>query len=150
MPAPPSDAGPRTLSGTIPRRARVLVVDDERLVAESLRLVLSEEFTVTATTDPEHALARITAGETFDVILCDVMMPIMTGVELRNRIERVFPEQAARIVFVTGGIVIPEVRALLERVPNAWLEKPIDIEGLRELIRRRMGAAAWISSRPAV
>lgn len=112
--------------------------------------MLSDEFTVTATTDPEHALAGIARGEAFDVILCDVMMPIMTGVELRNRIERISPDQAARIVFVTGGIVLPEVRALLERVPNAWLEKPIDIEGLRELIRRRMGGATWISSRPAV
>jgi len=71
-------------------------------------------------------------------------------VELRNRLERLAPDQAARIVFVTGGIVNPEVRALLERVPNAWLEKPIDIEGLRELIRRRVRSAAWIPSSPAV
>ena len=120
------------------------------MVAESLRLVLSDEFTVTATTNPEQALAGIVAGESFDVILCDVMMPVINGVELRNRIDRIAPDQAARIVFVTGGIVIPEVRALLERVPNAWLEKPIDLEGLRELIRRRMRSDSWLPSRPAV
>jgi CheY-like chemotaxis protein len=128
----------------------VLVVDDELLVAESLRLVLSDEFAVTATTNPEHALARIVSGESFDVILCDVMMPVLNGVELRNRIEGVAPDQAARIVFVTGGIVNPEVRALLESVSNAWLEKPLEVEGLRELIRRRVRSAAWIPSRPAV
>jgi CheY-like chemotaxis protein len=128
----------------------VLVVDDERLVADSLQRVLSDEFTVTAVTHPDEALAGIAAGDSFDVILCDVMMPIMNGVELRNRIERLAPDQAARIVFVTGGIVIPEVRALLERVPNAWLEKPIDVEGLRELIRRRVRTPAWLPSRPAV
>jgi CheY-like chemotaxis protein len=126
------------------------VVDDERLVAESFRRILSDEFTVTAITQPEQALAQITSGEWFDVILCDVMMPAMNGVELRNRIEGHAPDQAARIVFVTGGIVRPEVRALLERVPNAWLEKPIDIEGLRDLIRRRVRSAAWIPSSPAV
>lgn len=140
----------RTSSGTLLRRARVLVVDDEPMVAESLRLVLSDEFTVTATTNPEQALAGIVAGESFDVILCDVMMPVINGVELRNSIDRIAPDQAARIVFVTGGIVIPEVRALLERVPNAWLEKPIDLEGLRELIRRRIRSDSWLPSRPAV
>lgn len=150
MTVPPSDPASRTASGTVPRRARVLVVDDELLVAESLRMVLSDEFTVTALTNPVHALAGVSAGESFDVILCDVMMPIMNGVELRNRIEGVAPDQAARIVFVTGGIVNPEVRELLESVPNAWLEKPLDIEGLRELIRRRVRSEAWLPSRPAV
>jgi CheY-like chemotaxis protein len=120
------------------RHARVLVVDDEPLVAESLRLVLSNEFSVATTTDPLQALAWVSEGESFDVILCDVMMPIMNGVELRNRIEQVDADQAARVVFVTGGILLPSVRTLLEQVPNAWIEKPIDIEGLRELIRRRV------------
>jgi CheY-like chemotaxis protein len=150
MPESSSDRPPRTASGTVPRRARVLVVDDEKLVAESFRRILSDEFTVTAITQPEQALEWIVSGESFDVILCDVMMPMMSGVELRNRLEGLAPDQAARIVFVTGGIVNPEVRALLERVPNAWLEKPIDIEGLRELIRRRVRSAAWIPSSPAV
>jgi CheY-like chemotaxis protein len=124
----------------MPRRARVLVVDDERLVADSLRLVLSGEFSVTATTDPKEALDGITGGERFDVILCDVMMPVMNGIELRDRLQEVAPEQAARIVFVTGGILLPHVRSLLESVPNAWIEKPIDVEGLRELVRRRVSA----------
>jgi CheY-like chemotaxis protein len=145
-----SNPPPRTASGTLPRRARVLVVDDEPLVAESLRLVLSDEFLVSATTYPEQALAQIESGESFDVLLCDVMMPLMNGVELRNRIDAISPDQAARIVFVTGGIVRPDVRALLEGVPNAWLEKPIDLEGLRELIRRRVRTTSWLPSLPAV
>ncbi|MGA7121525.1 MAG: response regulator [Polyangiaceae bacterium] len=144
-----SDRPPRNASGTVPRRARVLVIDDEKLVAESFRRILADEFTVTAITEPDEAIAHIVSGESFDVILCDVMMPSMNGVELRNRIEGHAPDQAARIVFITGGIVKPEVRALLERVPNAWLEKPIDIEGLRDLIRRRV-RGAWIRSSPAV
>jgi CheY-like chemotaxis protein len=128
----------------------VLVVDDERLVGSSLRRVLGDEFVVTTTTDPEQAFAWIVEGQTFDVILCDVMMPVTNGVELRNRIDEIASDQAARIVFVTGGIVHPEVQALLERVPNAWLEKPVDVEGLRELIRRRMRSAAWLPQCPAV
>jgi CheY-like chemotaxis protein len=136
--APSETPSPHAASGTIARQARVLIVDDEPLVAESLRLVLSGEFGVTTTTAPTQALQWITSGETFDVILCDVMMPGMNGVELRERIEKVAADQAARIVFVTGGILLPHVRALLESVPNAWIEKPIDLEGLRDLVRRRV------------
>jgi CheY-like chemotaxis protein len=140
------------------RAPRVLVVDDEPLILESIRVVLSGEFAVAVTTLPEQALAWITSGMPFDVILCDVMMPGMNGIELRDRLDAVSPEQAARIVFVTGGALLPHVRALLERVPNAWLEKPIDVEGLREFVRRRAGMAAlvaeerpaWRSSAPGV
>jgi CheY-like chemotaxis protein len=129
----------------MPRTARVLVVDDEPLVAESLRLVLSSEFSVSITTDPKEAVDWIAAGESFDVILCDVMMPVLDGIEVRRRIEAIDPGQAARIVFVTGGILLPRVRSLLESVPNAWIEKPVDLEGLRDLVRRRArtDAATW-------
>jgi CheY-like chemotaxis protein len=126
----------------MPRRPRVLVVDDEPLVAESLRLVLSTDFTVTVTTDTKQALEWISGGESFDVILCDVMMPQMNGIQLRDRIHAIAADQAARIVFVTGGILLPHVRGLLESVPNSWIEKPIDLEGLRDLVRRRARADA--------
>ncbi len=131
-------------------RARVLVVDDEVLVAESLRRVLSDEFAVSAITTPQEALDRLAGGDSFDVILCDVMMPVMNGIELRERVQAFAPEQAARIVFITGGILVPQVRALLESVPNAWLEKPIDLEGLRDLIRRRIRGVAWQIARGGV
>jgi CheY-like chemotaxis protein len=120
------------------RIARVLIVDDELLVAESLRRVLSDEFEVSSTTDPASALARLTSGEEwYDVILCDVMMPGIDGVEMHARVARVAPEIAARFIFVTGGILLPHVQARLEGVDNLVLAKPFDFGGLRELIRRR-------------
>jgi DNA-binding NtrC family response regulator len=122
--------------------ARVLVIDDELLVLDSIRRILSDEFDLIGTTRPEQALEWIAAGEYYDVILCDVMMPTLNGVDLRNRIEAVAPEQAARIVFVTGGLLFPQVRAMLDGIANTVLEKPIDIDGLRELIRRRV-RGAW-------
>jgi CheY-like chemotaxis protein len=129
-------------SGLRPRVARVLVVDDEPMVAKSLQLVLAKEFDVSRTTEAERALDWLSAGESFDVILCDVMMPHMNGVELRNRVEQFSADQAARIVFITGGLLLPHVRLLLDSVPNTCLEKPLDLDGLRELIRRRV-RAAW-------
>jgi DNA-binding NtrC family response regulator len=118
--------------------ARVLLVDDEALVVDSLRRLLAAEFDVSSTTRAEQALEWIMGGESFDVILCDVMMPSLNGVELRKRIEEFSPEQAVRMVFVTGGLLLPHVRSMLDDVPNTVLEKPIDVDGLRELIRRRV------------
>lgn len=122
---------------TSQRVARVLVIDDEPLIAESVRLVLADEFDVASTTDPAGALARLTSGESYDVILCDVMMPGMNGIELRNRVHAVNPELASRIVLMTGGIAMPSVQSLLERVPNTVLTKPFDFASLRDFIRRR-------------
>lgn len=124
------------MSGTTRRVLRVLVVDDEPFVAESIRLVLSDEFDVTSMTDPAQALASLTSGNSYDVVLCDVMMPNMNGVELRNRVHAHDPELAARIVLVTGGILMEKVHQLLETVPNRVLAKPFDFASLREFIRR--------------
>jgi len=130
----------RPASGTRTRIARVLVVDDEALVVQSLRLVLSGEFEIFGTTHAQEALEWLSSGQTYDVILCDVMMPGLNGVELLEQVAAFSPDQAARLVFVTGGLVLPEVRSMLDRVSNAVLEKPIDLDGLRELIRRRIRA----------
>jgi DNA-binding NtrC family response regulator len=133
MNAPP--APPRFPSGTRPRYTRVLVIDDEELLAQMLHRVLSEEFDVTTTSEPAQALDWLASGDWFDVILCDVMMPSMNGVELRNRVDMVRPDLAARIVFMTAGS--PWAYRLLETVPNTVIEKPVELEVLRELIRRR-------------
>ncbi|HEX8793970.1 MAG TPA: response regulator [Polyangiaceae bacterium] len=125
-------------SGTIRRVGRVLIVDDELLLAESLRCILADEFEVTATSAPSLALAWLTSGDWYDVILCDVMMPGMNGVELRAQVERAVPELAARFVFMTGGILLPEVQVLLDQTPSIVLAKPFDYGALRELIRRRV------------
>lgn len=123
------------MSGTTRRVLRVLIVDDEPFVAESIRLVLADEFDVTSMTDPAQALASLTSGDSYDVILCDVMMPNMNGVELRNHVHAHDPELAARIVLVTGGILMEKVHQLLETVPNRVLAKPFDFASLREFIR---------------
>lgn len=140
---------PRLASGSRPRVAKVLVVDDEALVAKALKLGLDDEFEVDITTSAQQALEWLTGGHVYEAILCDVMMPGMTGVELRDRIAAVSDEQAARIIFITGGLLLPQVRQWLDKVPNTCLEKPIDLEGLRELIRRRV-RAAWRKADTAV
>jgi CheY-like chemotaxis protein len=96
--------------------------------------------TVVGETTPERALARIVAEPPFDAIVCDVMMPGMTGVDLHERVARDRPGMEARFVFITGGTYTARTRDYLERIPNARLTKPFDVARLIAEIERVAGA----------
>ena len=114
---------------------RLLVIDDEPMILGALRRSLSAEYNVTCVGDARKALERLRAGERYAVILCDLMMPEMTGMDLFAEIEKLEPDQASRMVFVSGGAFTPRAREFLERIPNARVEKPIDLQNLRLLLR---------------
>jgi CheY-like chemotaxis protein len=116
----------------------VLVVDDEWSLGAALRKILSDENEVVVVTQAASALARMEAGERFDVVLCDLMMPVMDGIEFHRRLSSILPEEARRIVFVTGGAITARVEFFFRRESNLLLEKPLDVDGLRALIRRRV------------
>jgi PAS domain S-box-containing protein len=118
------------------RRGRVLVVDDDVRVAESLRRVLRDEHDVTMLHDAETALAHLRQSADYDVVLCDLMMPRMTGMELHDRLAGIGSRLVERFVFLTGGAFTGAARHFLERVPNPRLEKPFDTTALREIVRR--------------
>ena len=83
-----------------------------------------------------EALARLGGGERFDVIFCDLMMPEMSGMELYEQLSAQHAEQAARMVFVTGGAFTPAAQAFLSRVSNARLDKPYETEELLAQVYR--------------
>ncbi len=121
-------------------RAAVLIVDDDPLVCKALSRALEREHLVECETNGASALGRLRGGERFDLILCDVMMPTMTGTELHQVLERELPEVAARVVFISGEVFAGETQEYLGRVPNPLLEKPCDMARLRTLIRERIQA----------
>jgi CheY-like chemotaxis protein len=123
------------------RRGRVLVVDDEEMLAAAIRRVLSRQHDVVTTTRAEDALGMLRAGETFDVIFSDLMMPQITGMELFERISKEFPAHAPRVVFLTGGAFTQAARDFLAKVPNPTLEKPIDRQSLLALVTERVKEA---------
>jgi PAS domain S-box-containing protein len=130
--APPAaKAAPTPPAG---RRASVLVVDDEPLVARALRRFLASRHDVTVEASGTAALARADAGEQFDVIFCDLMMPGMTGMELHAALRERHPDQAGRVVFMTGGAFTSEARQFLEQVPNRKVEKPFEQEAMLALV----------------
>jgi CheY-like chemotaxis protein len=130
---------PERKSSKLRRSAgRVLIIDDDVMVARSVERVLSAAHSVTVVHSAAEGLARIAEGSRYDVILCDVMMPTMSGIELHRQLRAVAPSEADRLVFVTGCALLPEVRAFLDAVPNTCLEKPFDAEALREFVERRV------------
>jgi signal transduction histidine kinase len=120
------------------RRGRVLIVDDELTFAKAVARHLRLEHEVELTGSAGDALRRVREGERFDVIVCDLMMPQMTGMELHAELVRLAPELAGRMVFVTGGAFTPGARAFLDNVPNQRLEKPFDAQQLRAVLNDRI------------
>ena len=114
------------------------MIDDEPLITKVVRRTLSREHEVDALNSAEDALARIRAGERFDVILCDLMMPQVTGMDFHAELERGYPDQAARMVFLTGGAFTQRARDFLEQVQNQRVEKPIDAQGLKALVNEML------------
>jgi two-component system, cell cycle sensor histidine kinase and response regulator CckA len=120
-------------------RGKVLVIDDEPLILKVMGSILSTEHEVITETRAEAALERIRNGERFDAIVCDLMMPDMTGMELHERLEREAAEQARAMLFVTGGAFTAKARAFLERTPHATIEKPFDATVLSARVRKLVG-----------
>jgi CheY-like chemotaxis protein len=127
----------RIESGTI-RRGRVLVID-EGSEGEALAATLLEHRVVAVSSGAE-ALGVIAAGCPYDLVLCDVMLRDMSGVELLARLWRDHPDQAQRLVFMVRAHVSPVLQYLLDGAPNLCLEVPFDMGGLRALIERRIRA----------
>jgi CheY-like chemotaxis protein len=116
------------------RRGRVLVIDDERLITQVVRRTLTQEHDVVALDNAAEALRRLDAGERFDAIVCDLMMPGLTGMDFHARVLRDYPDLADKIVFFTGGAFTPRARDFLRHVPNQRVEKPIGGHALRQVI----------------
>jgi PAS domain S-box-containing protein len=123
------------LSSGASRRGRILIVDDEPLVSQAIRRALQREHEVMALTSAREAHARLTRGEQFDLILCDIMMPEMSGIDLHEALARLSPALAERMVFLTGGAFTPRAREFLSQIKNPCMEKPFLPRDLQELVR---------------
>jgi CheY-like chemotaxis protein len=141
-PGPASEAAPGAeaaapAAGEAPavRRGRLLIVDDEVVFSGSLRRLFSNEHDVTVVNRGRDAISRLRAGERFDAILCDLLMPEVTGIELYTELRQVAPDQAECMIFLTGGAFSDSSQRFLDGVSNRWFEKPCNLEMLRAAVR---------------
>ena len=138
LPAAPEEesAAPPKVAPPPPRKARLLIVDDEPLVRRAVQRILSPPHEVHVRANGREALLALEEGSGFDLVLCDLMMPEMSGMELHGVMAERAPGLASRFVFLTGGAFTPGARDFLQRVPNLRVEKPFEPAALRELVLR--------------
>ncbi|HVT06751.1 MAG TPA: response regulator [Polyangia bacterium] len=115
------------------RTASILIVEDEPALRRVLPRLLAPH-RVTVVDRGRDGLERLLNGSRFDVILCDVMMPEMNGMQFYQELARVRPDLAERVVFMSGGVFSPTVRSFFDEIPNRRVEKPLDIPALRRLV----------------
>ena len=125
-------------SGPPSRMGRVLVVDDDPLVAEAVRLALAAENEVSVAASGAEALAMLAMGDGFDAIFCDLMMPEMDGMRFYDEVSHVAGGVTEVIAFLSGGVDDEATEIFLARTGRPVMEKPFDPEGLREYVRGRV------------
>ncbi len=143
LPALPEAPRPSAPVGSAPRRAlpvgrRVLVVDDDAPVATVIARTLEGGPEVVVLNDSRAALARLAAGEPFDLVICDLMLPGMSGQAFQEGLAAVRPELARSMIFVTGGAFTDSAEGFLRSTQNAHLVKPFEPEALRQLVAERL------------
>jgi PAS domain S-box-containing protein len=127
------------------RRARILVVDDEPTVGRALRRALSDH-DLTVARNGRVAL-ELCEAQRFDLVLCDLMMPEMTGMEFFGALSARSPKTCDQVVFMTGGAFTPDAKQFLEAAGRPYIGKPFDLHWLRRLVRELLGAED--STKPA-
>ncbi len=122
-------------------RKRILVVDDERNMRTVLSSLLSTHYQVKAVATGREAMAVLVEDRAWDVILCDLLMPEVTGMDLYEWLEANHAALCPRVVFMTGGAFTDRATRVLDRTPGRWIEKPFEFEALSVLLERVTGGA---------
>ena len=114
---------------------RVLVVEDEAALAAAMLEGLTDAgFAVDHAPDGEEALARVEA-RAYDLIVCDLKMPRVDGMEFYRAIATGNPALARRVIFCTGDVVGAEAERFLEESGCRWLAKPFRLADLLRAVR---------------
>jgi CheY-like chemotaxis protein len=141
LPESPQEPVPRSSQGGSERppaaKARLLVVDDDPLMLKALRRALRGHDIETVSSG-RHAVTMLESDRRFDLILCDVMMPDLTGVDVYAAAQTLEPGLEERIVFITGGAFTPQASEFMARIPNRRLNKPFSAEAVRATVEDMM------------
>jgi PAS domain S-box-containing protein len=134
---------PRVLDPMPARKASLLIVDDEESIRRALRRYFERrDWVVEEATDGADGLVKLErpdAAAVFDVILCDLKMPGISGQELYDRLKRDRPALAKKFIFATGDSGAPDVVDFLTSVGVPVLEKPFELRSL-ELLAQQVRA----------
>jgi CheY-like chemotaxis protein len=115
-------------------RYRILVIDNEPSIGRLFERILGPKHEVQSCLDVDEACDRVRRGQTFDVILCDLLMPGKSGPDFYRYVARFAPDLCSRIVFITGAICLASTREFLDALPNVTLAKPFSQAALAAVL----------------
>ena len=121
-------------------RSRVLIVDDEELVGAAARRLLARDHEVVVVQRAAEALQLLGAGQRFDAIFCDLMMPEMTGTDFYAKLLLEHPASARRVVFTTGGAITEASQQALDTSGRPCVEKPFSADELLAVVAQAIAA----------
>lgn len=131
-----SERAAATATAAAAQRQRVLLIDDERHLGPTLSTGLREVADVVAVASGAEAVRLLLHDPAFDLILCDVQLPDLPGMDVYQQVIAQRPDLESRFVFITGGAVTDLAQDFLDARPAQRLDKPFRLEQVEALLRR--------------
>jgi CheY-like chemotaxis protein len=118
----------------VPSRARILIIDDEPLLGQTLTFAFSGRHDIVLATSGREAIRRLAEDAHYDLVLCDLMMPDVSGPKVFEAVERDHPELVSRFAFMSGGAFTERAQEFLEHYSGRRIDKPFTIADVERLL----------------
>jgi signal transduction histidine kinase len=115
-------------------RARILIIDDEPLLGQTLTFAFSGRHDIVLATSGREAIRRLAQDSRYDLVLCDLMMPDVSGSKVFEVVERDHPELVPRFAFMSGGAFTERAQEFLEHYSGRRIDKPFTIADVERLL----------------
>ncbi len=120
------------------KKKRILLIDDEALLLKAYKRNLQRDYDVSTCESSEEALELLKRDQNFDLILCDIVMPGMSGLDLYKILQKDYNDLSKKVIFCSGSGFGATSKVLSESYNNIYLQKPISMAKLKESIEKEI------------
>ncbi len=113
---------------------RIMLIDDDEELLDVLKEIFSVYYQCKGFSNADEALVEIKSGTSYDCIVCDLMMPKMSGFEFYAAVRSSQPTWLSRILFMTGGSYSKEMNEFLNKPEINYCGKPIQVKAILKLV----------------
>jgi len=117
-------------------RGRILVVDYEEGIRAAMAHMLGTDHEVLTASSGAQGKEVLESDQAFDLLILDLMMPKMSGIDLHRWLAETHPQLASRVIFVTGGVFTPVARQYLNKVSTLTFEKPLNTDNFKKTVAK--------------